>query len=679
MTDIIQLKMKKLTFFKSHFILVGLIFIQIHLASGQQNYLAFSTADKSITFSENFGDNNNQWITDNLWIDGKIINGFYNLSCKNYQQSTGLSCKAIPIGKRNDFEIEAGIKIIKGTGALVFGMTDKFDHYRVEISDNNTLEVIKDLPSKKKKIEKLYSASSVNYLLKDAFNKVTIRSFKGIYYVFVNESLVIQLINIRPEGDQIGFNVGISSSISVDYLKVCILKRLVSPVISENDAVKLGDTVRQTKMPAELNKVSGPKISWVSPSGLKTNLETYTAKVKANIKSGSGLKSVLLYLNGVSKGEAEVKPVPGEEETFSVEKNINFGPGENNIYLVATNNEGATKSELRYFTNPAAVVPVVTWSNPSNPNTVVNLESFIIGACILSPSDLKSVKLLVNGNVQIEDNIFPIPGTEGCTYNWQSSVVIKEGDNNIFLIATNIAGSTTSEKRVIKLEKTLAEKRIALVFGNSHYRNNTTLKNPVNDANLMEGTLKELGFEVIKRLNAGKNEMMSAIREFNEKLPFYSVALFYYAGHGNQVEGKNYLIPTDALLEKPSDCRFEAIGVDFIVEQFERYPDNTNIVILDACRNNPYASWTRGGDAGYRAMSFSSGTIISFATSEGATAADGKGANGMFTEELVKQMVIPQSIFNVFMKTRVQVKKLSNGQQVPQEWSKLNGEFYFRR
>jgi len=195
----------------------------------------------------------------------------------------------------------------------------------------------------------------------------------------------------------------------------------------------------------------------------------------------------------------------------------------------------------------------------------------------------------------------------------------------------------------------------------------------------MEGTLKELGFEVIKRLNAGKEEMMTAIREFNEKLPSYNVALFYYAGHGNQVDGKNYMIPTDAKLEKPSDCKFEAIGVDFVVEEFEKYPDNTNIVILDACRNNPYTSWVRGGEMGYKAMSFSSGTIIAFATSEGATAADGKGANGLYTEELVKQMVIPQSIYSVFMKARVQVKKLSNGQQTPTEWNKLNGDFFFKK
>jgi hypothetical protein len=372
-------------------------------------------------------------------------------------------------------------------------------------------------------------------------------------------------------------------------------------------------------------------------------------------------------------------PSAENDQTFVVEKTINFGPGQNNIYIVATNSAGAVKSELRYFSNPSAVVPVVSWANPENETTLVNKESFSIGACIKSPTELKSVKLLVNGNIQSEDNVFQVSNMGDCNYNWQSSIVLKEGDNNIYVIATNVAGSTTSEKRLIKLQPALAERRLALVFGNSQYRNSAPLKNPVNDANLMEGTLKELGFDVIKQLNAGKDEMMKAIKEFNEKLPSANVALFYYAGHGNQVEGRNYLIPVDAKLEKEADCKFEAIPVDFIVEEFEKYQENTNIVILDACRNNPFAAWSRGGESGFKAMNFTSGTIISFATSEGSTAADGKGGNGLFTEELVKQMVIPQSILNVFMNTRVQVRKLSNNQQVPTEWNKLNGDFYFKK
>ncbi len=657
------------------FLLLSLVIIQSQLIQAQQNYLAYNPADKSVLFSDNFDNNGNQWITDNLWITGKIENGYYDITCKNYQQSTGLSYKIIPVVRGSDFEIEASFKVIKGTGALVFGMTNKFDHYRVEINDNYTLQVLKDTPSKQKKLEKLFTGPGTFQVTKD-FNKLTIRCVKGIYYIFSNEALVGQFSNIKPEGDQIGFNVGTNSEISVDYLRILKLKEQKGAELARENVVA---PVQQASENKNTNLAGSPVIIWVSPSGQNTTLESFSARVKAAVKSSSGLKSVLLYLNGVSKGETEILPTAGDQATFIVEKSVNFGPGENNIYLVATNSNGATKSELRYFTNPLAVAPIVTWSNPETANTVVNRESFTIGACIKSPTELKSVKLLVNGTVQSEDNVFQISNMGDCNYNWQTSIVLKEGDNNIYLIATNVAGSTTSEKRLVKLEPFLAERKLAIVFGNSQYKKGTPLKNPVNDANLMEGTLKELGFEVIKHLNATREEMMSALREFNAKLPNFNVALFYYAGHGNQVEGKNYLIPTDANLDKPEDCKFEAIDVGFIVDEFEKYQDNTNIVILDACRNNPYSAWSRGGQAGFRAMTFSSGTIIAFATSEGSTAADGTGANGLYTEELVKQMVIPQSVLNVFMNTRVVVKKLSNNQQVPTEWNKLNGDFFFKK
>jgi Caspase domain len=450
---------------------------------------------------------------------------------------------------------------------------------------------------------------------------------------------------------------------------------------SENTYGFSESTNKITESPkaVNINTAVAPLITWTSPSGSNTNLDTYNATVRARIKSKSGLNSVFLYINGISKGEAEIKSAPDETGSFLIEKTVNFGPGENNIYLVATNSEGTTKSELRYFTNPTAVAPVITWSNPAITPALVNTESVNIEASIKSPSDLKSVKLIVNGETQTEDNVFQTSGSDNSIYNYQTSVILKKGENSIYINATNIAGSKRSEQRVIKYEAVLAEKRLALVIGNSEYKKGSSLKNPVNDANLIEGTLKELGFDVIKRLNAGKDEMMAAIKEFTEKLPKYNVALFYYAGHGNQVDGKNYLIPADALLEKPIDCKFEAIAVDFVVDEFERYPDNTNIVILDACRNNPYASWARGGEAGFKQVTFTSGTIIAFATSEGATAADGKGANGLYTEELVKQMNIPQSLHNVFLNTRNQVRKLSNNQQVPMEWDKLNSDFYLKK
>jgi len=287
--------------------------------------------------------------------------------------------------------------------------------------------------------------------------------------------------------------------------------------------------------------------------------------------------------------------------------------------------------------------------------------------------------MLVNGTSLHEDNVFTPANRDDCDFIWQKPVVLREGENNVFVVATNEAGTALSEERLIMYHPALNEKRLALVIGNAAYLNKVSLRNPVNDANLMEATLKELGFDVIKQLNSVKDSMENAIRNFSRRLPNYNVALFYYAGHGLQVDGINYLIPSDAELKEKIDCKFEALGVDFVTDEFKKHPTNINIVILDACRNNPYRSWVRGEEAGFKALAPIMGTIISFATSEGATSADGEYSNGLFTEELVKQMVISQPIESVFKSTRKSVIERSNGQQTPTEWSYLTGEFYFKK
>ena len=222
------------------------------------------------------------------------------------------------------------------------------------------------------------------------------------------------------------------------------------------------------------------------------------------------------------------------------------------------------------------------------------------------------------------------------------------------------------------------EKRIALVIGNSDYSNGTNLKNPVNDAELMSSTLENLGFEVIKQINATKVNMEKSMYEFSKKLKDYNVALFYFAGHGILVEGVNYLIPTDATLNEKLSTQFEAVDVSKLVAQFEEHPENINIVVLDACRNNPYRSWSRGAERGFKPIPAPSGTIIAYATSIGAGALDGEGQNGLYTAKLVEQMKIPQRIEDVFIKTRVAVRKESMNGQSPQEWSQLTGAFYFK-
>jgi uncharacterized protein (TIGR02145 family) len=221
------------------------------------------------------------------------------------------------------------------------------------------------------------------------------------------------------------------------------------------------------------------------------------------------------------------------------------------------------------------------------------------------------------------------------------------------------------------------EKRIALVIGNSNYKNSGLLSNPGNDAELMAATLEELDFRVIKKVNADRQQMTQSIAEFWSELANYDVALFFYAGHGIQVKGINYILPVDAKLSNIDMVSFEAISVNDVVNKFELYPNHTNIVILDACRNNPFRAWSRGGEIGFKAMNPGSGTIIAFATSEGSAASDGVGKNGLFTEKFVQQIRKPVPIETVFKNTRIEVQKASNNSQNPQEWTKLTGEFYF--
>lgn len=671
--------------------------IIVPILSAQQSYSDISASAKTPVFKESFDDNSNKWLLDNSWIKGSLANGYYDIVCRNYQKSTGLSYKTISIDQGKDYEIETSVKTLRGTGGLVFGMNSKYDHYRIELTNYGTLVVLKNTPSKGRN-EELFSKPVDSDIKPGTFNKITLWKLKDNFYIFLNEALIGIFNKIKPEGDQVGFNVGLNSEISVDYLNISYLPSQATPIISERnppkkDAIKTNsenvsagipavknssDTPTQTESNISKNTAS-PLITWVSPSAISTQLDTYTARIRANIKSGSELKSAFFYVNGSSKGDGEISSLPGKNGMYMAEKTITLNPGENNVYLVVTNHEGASKSDLRYFNNPETNPPEIKWGIPMSSSAIVNTETFTMEVCIKSPIELISAKVLVDGVQVTVGKLFQRSDVSNCNYIWKPQIILKEGDNSIYVIVENIAGSTTSENRIIKFSKAVAEKRLALVIGNSDYVNGASLKNPVNDANLMEATLKGLGFDVIKRLNSGKDAMISSIREFSKKLSNYNVALFYYAGHGIQIDGINYLIPTNSKLENKDDCKWEAITVNTVTDEFKKNSVNTNIIILDACRNNPYRSWARGGEQGFKALAPIIGTIISFSTSEGATAADGEGANGVFTEELVKQMEIPQQIESVFKKTRKQVIERTNGQQTPTEWSYLTGDFYFKK
>src|ERR671939_1161894 len=143
------------------------------------------------------------------------------------------------------------------------------------------------------------------------------------------------------------------------------------------------------------------------------------------------------------------------------------------------------------------------------------------------------------------------------------------------------------QTRGINLSSANSEKRVALVIGNSRYES-APLRNPVNDANLVAATLRELGFDVIARTDVSLREMQLAVREFSRKIQNGSVGLFYYAGHGMQSGGRNFLIPIGAQIEGESDLVLEGLDLNSVLEQMGMAQNRLNIVILDACRNNPF-------------------------------------------------------------------------------------------
>ncbi len=222
------------------------------------------------------------------------------------------------------------------------------------------------------------------------------------------------------------------------------------------------------------------------------------------------------------------------------------------------------------------------------------------------------------------------------------------------------------------------QKRIALVIGNSAYGSGS-LKNPANDAKSMSDCLKKLGFNVILRTNASKREMGKAIEDFRKQLKGEDVGLFFYAGHAVQVNGDNYLIPIRANITEEEDIEYEAVDAGRILATMHSAKSRVNIVILDACRDNPYAKSIRSATRGLAIISKAPiGTIVSYSTSPGDIAFDGKGNNSPYTSSLMQYMREPGlTIEQVFKNTRQKIIKETNGKQIPWELSSLQGDFYF--
>ncbi|MEN8200975.1 MAG: caspase family protein [Bacteroidota bacterium] len=220
--------------------------------------------------------------------------------------------------------------------------------------------------------------------------------------------------------------------------------------------------------------------------------------------------------------------------------------------------------------------------------------------------------------------------------------------------------------------------RVALIIGNATYLSGP-LNNTVNDARAMSMALESSGFEVLLHENVtNQNEMKRAVREFGMKLKTGGTALFYYSGHGMQVKGFNYLIPTQAVMNIEQEIEYEALDMGFVLAYMESAKSAVNIVILDACRNNPFARSFRDTKQGLSSMVAPTGTVIAYSTSPGSVASDGMEEYGLYTKALLTHMQRPGvKVEDVFKSVRAEVLDKSQGQQTPWESSSLVGDFYF--
>lgn len=241
----------------------------------------------------------------------------------------------------------------------------------------------------------------------------------------------------------------------------------------------------------------------------------------------------------------------------------------------------------------------------------------------------------------------------------------------------NVEAIATENKVVDKTER-----KLALVIGCNEYEHAGHLANPLNDANDIKEKLTQLGFDVMQVENGTLKQMKIEIDNFGTELEKYDIGLFYFAGHGVQVNGLNYLIPIDANLKNERTVEYDCVRVDRVLSHMEASKNKVNLVVLDACRNNPFErSWGRDlSQRGLAVMEAPKGSLIAYSTSPGKTASDGEGKNGLYTGVLVNEInSVNISITQLFQKVRKSVMDKSKDEQVPWESTSLTADFYFNR
>ncbi|MBN1250964.1 MAG: caspase family protein [Bacteroidales bacterium] len=327
-------------------------------------------------------------------------------------------------------------------------------------------------------------------------------------------------------------------------------------------------------------------------------------------------------------------------------------------------------------------VPQIEWISPTYASSEITKSEAQIKLCISSKELPQNIQVYVNDILQIDNAVNGLTSESNCDYTFTRIVKLKVGDNSIKVVVKNGAGQVSSKIKNIKYnsEQNKNNKRYALVIGNSSYQI-SPLENPTNDAKAMAEKLKQFGFDVMVYYNQTQEQMKKSIREFGNKITDNKgVGLFFFAGHGLQVNGENYLVPVDAHIAKYQDIELEAVNLNRITGEMAYARNDVNIIILDACRNNPFEGDEESGGKGLASAPAPSGSFLAFATAPGSVAADGTGSNGLYTQEILKAVSTPGwKIEDVFKEVRRNVYQLSGKQQTPWENSSIFDDFYFQK
>lgn len=454
----------------------------------------------------------------------------------------------------------------------------------------------------------------------------------------------------------------------------------------ENKAKRANEKIEQ-QIETELEKrrkIAPEPQNLAAVNWLNSVASTSQAKhqIELGIKSDSKIENVEIMVN--DNAERGINIVESGDYDMRIAQDVTLREGANRILVSVTNAAGTVQDEKTIIYSPAGDgLPAIKWIEVANASDKREI----------------AVTIGINSKTKIEDVTFTVNGTltrgintvESSDYDMaiRQTLTLSDGVNRIVASARNAEGITTSEKVItyngIKPTPIINDRRVALVIGNAKYKFNA-LSNPGNDARCVAEKLKELGFEVMMKLDADLAEMDSLINSFGDVARECDVALFYYAGHGVQSNGVNYLLPVsvDNTLRE-SELKYKTTDVDFVLSTLEASQCKLKMVILDACRNNPLPrSWNRGsGLRGLSILEAPTGTIISFATSPGKTAKDDTEANtrnSPYANAFLKALDTPNlDVFHFFQQVGSDVQHSTKGEQIPWLSTSFTGEFYFNQ